>query len=138
LEKTHGGLWFRSIKVWFHHDRLVSNRSYWDVAWRKGPILCIEGGSYYASLRSNVEERWPYHLLSSGAPEKVCFVLSALLALHHSSDHSILNLLLFAFDSAFDLPLWAHNSIYGEEDTSDLLCKRDDDVELEASSKTTY
>ena len=24
---------------------------------------------------------------------------------------------------AFDLPLWAHESIYGEEDTSDLLCK---------------
>jgi hypothetical protein len=28
--------------------------------------------------------------------------------------------------SAFDLPLWAHNLIYGEEDTSDLLCKRDE------------
>eukprot|EP00428_Durinskia_dybowskii_P046615 CAMPEP_0170341574 /NCGR_PEP_ID=MMETSP0116_2-20130129/71907_1 /TAXON_ID=400756 /ORGANISM="Durinskia baltica, Strain CSIRO CS-38" /LENGTH=103 /DNA_ID=CAMNT_0010595117 /DNA_START=30 /DNA_END=341 /DNA_ORIENTATION=+ len=23
---------------------------------------------------------------------------------------------------AFDLPLWAHEAIYGEEDTSDLLC----------------
>jgi len=26
--------------------------------------------------------------------------------------------------SAFDLPLWAHERIYGEEDTSDLVCKR--------------
>ncbi len=23
----------------------------------------------------------------------------------------------------FEVPLWVHNSIYGEEDTSDLLCK---------------
>ena len=25
----------------------------------------------------------------------------------------------------FEIPLWAHNSIYGEEDTIDLLCKTD-------------
>jgi spermidine synthase len=30
--------------------------------------------------------------------------------------------------SAFDLPLWAHQKIYGGEDTSDLRCKRDDQL----------
>eukprot|EP00934_Nitzschia_sp_Nitz4_P001188 Nitzschia sp. Nitz4//scaffold42_size132992//23851//25204//NITZ4_003383-RA/size132992-processed-gene-0.5-mRNA-1//1//CDS//3329551670//1188//frame0 len=37
---------------------------------------------------------------------------------------------------AFDIPLWAHDSIYGDEDTSDLLCNvnaGDDNV-----SKSTY
>lgn len=35
--------------------------------------------------------------------------------------------------SSFDLPLWAHEKIYGEEDTSDLLCMKAD----EPSSRTS-
>jgi len=27
----------------------------------------------------------------------------------------------------FEVPLWVHNSIYGKEDTSDLLCKMEGD-----------
>lgn len=36
------------------------------------------------------------------------------------TDDSVLSLLSFC--RCFDLPLWAHENIYGSEDTSDLLC----------------
>jgi len=36
----------------------------------------------------------------------------------------------------FEIPLWAHGSIYGEEDTSDLLCKMDEKAGADASTAT--
>lgn len=36
----------------------------------------------------------------------------------------------------FEIPLWAHNSIYGEEDTSDLLCKMEEKKDVDASTAT--
>lgn len=37
----------------------------------------------------------------------------------------------------FEVPLWVHNSIYGEEDTSDLLCKMDEMKAAEDSTTAT-
>lgn len=38
------------------------------------------------------------------------------------TDDSILSFFCCRFCRCFDLPLWAHENIYGSEDTSDLLC----------------
>ena len=46
---------------------------------------------------------------------------------------TVMSLSLF-FRSAFNLPFWAYESIYGEEDTSDLLCKRDENFDDERAT----